>query len=117
MAQSLGTQLALLVRNHGIVTCGTDVEQATLVAMFLDRAAKVQVYAASFGAGCTPARQEEMASRAAMLHSRAFIEQSFAAYARETCPPSKLDSSGGPSQSVSNPSGPDRMCATNGTPK
>lgn len=82
MADALGSQLALLIRNHGIVACGSDVAQATLVAMFLDRAAKVQVQAANLGPSCAPARKEEMAGRAAMLHSRTFIEQTFASYVR-----------------------------------
>lgn len=82
MANALGSQLALLIRNHGIVACGSDIAQATLVAMFLDRAAKVQVQASSLGPSCTPAQKEEMAGRAAMLHSRTFIEQTFASYVR-----------------------------------
>jgi ribulose-5-phosphate 4-epimerase/fuculose-1-phosphate aldolase len=82
MAKSLGSQIALLVRNHGIVTCGIDVAQATIVAMFLDRAARIQLQAAGLGSRCAPAQKEEMAGRAAMLHSKSFIEQTFSSYAR-----------------------------------
>lgn len=82
MEKSLGNQVALLVRNHGIVTCGRDIAQATVVAMFLDRAARVQVQGAGLGSRCTAAQKDEMAGRAAMLHSKSFIEQTFSSYAR-----------------------------------
>jgi ribulose-5-phosphate 4-epimerase/fuculose-1-phosphate aldolase len=82
MVESLGSALALLLRNHGLVACGSDVAQATLVTLFLERAARVQIQAASLQIGCEPATPLEASGRAAMLHSSSFVAQTFASYAR-----------------------------------
>jgi ribulose-5-phosphate 4-epimerase/fuculose-1-phosphate aldolase len=82
MEKCMGAGLALLLRNHGLVTCGNTLAQAVLVALFLERAARQQIRAAGSGLTFRPAAVAAMAGRAAMLHSPSFVEQTFAYYAR-----------------------------------
>jgi L-fuculose-phosphate aldolase len=82
MTDALGSAMVLFIRNHGIVACGADIAQATLAAMFVDRAARVQIQAYSLRIQAEPASRQEMSGRAAMLHSPVFVEQYFAACAR-----------------------------------
>jgi ribulose-5-phosphate 4-epimerase/fuculose-1-phosphate aldolase len=84
MEKSMAGGLALLLSNHGLVTCGQSLAQAVLVALFLERAARQQIQAASTGLVFRPASKSAMDGRAAMLHSPTFVEQTFAYYARRT---------------------------------
>jgi L-fuculose-phosphate aldolase len=45
VAKCLGRNNALILRNHGIVTCGETIEEAVYYALKLDKACKVQLYA------------------------------------------------------------------------
>jgi L-fuculose-phosphate aldolase len=78
----LGEARAALIRNHGLVACGTSVAQATLVSLFLDRAAAVQLATLIAPSAFQAATATEMAGREAMLSSATFLEQNFAYYAR-----------------------------------
>jgi L-fuculose-phosphate aldolase len=48
-AQALGAHNALLFQGHGAITVGTDVEEAVLLAIFLEQSAWTQWVAQSFG--------------------------------------------------------------------
>ena len=50
VAWVLGPHPATLLKNHGIVTVGPSVEEASLLAIFLERAARMQWVAAALGA-------------------------------------------------------------------
>ena len=49
VARSLNGQRAVLLRNHGVVVAGTSIEEATVYAVLLERAAKLQVLASQAG--------------------------------------------------------------------
>jgi L-fuculose-phosphate aldolase len=49
VARTLGPHRALLLKNHGIVTAGPSIEEASLFAIFLERAARMQWMAACLG--------------------------------------------------------------------
>ncbi|MGH2405469.1 MAG: class II aldolase/adducin family protein [bacterium] len=49
VAEALGPHNAVLLKNHGVVTAAASLEEATLFAIFLERAAIMQSLAASFG--------------------------------------------------------------------
>jgi L-fuculose-phosphate aldolase len=49
VARALGAHRAILLKNHGIVTAGPSVEEASLFAIFLERAAHIQWLAAALG--------------------------------------------------------------------
>jgi ribulose-5-phosphate 4-epimerase/fuculose-1-phosphate aldolase len=82
MAAALNGGLALLIRNHGLLTCGLTVAQATVVAFYLERAASIQIRALSLGVNCCPADPDYVSGRAAMLHDPSFVERTFAYLAR-----------------------------------
>lgn len=50
VARCLNAHRALLIRNHGVVVTGASVEEATVYAVLLERAARLQVIASQVGA-------------------------------------------------------------------
>lgn len=51
LAQDLGQNKAMMLSNHGTLTCGTNLAEAVLYAYFLEKACQVQVRAMSGGKG------------------------------------------------------------------
>lgn len=49
VARALGEHNAMLLRNHGIVTVGRNIEEATMLALFLERACKNQLMVEACG--------------------------------------------------------------------
>ncbi len=49
LAQALGPHFAVLMANHGVTFCGTSIEHATCVGVFLERAARIQLMGAGAG--------------------------------------------------------------------
>lgn len=49
VARALGDHNAVLLRNHGIVTTGRTIEEATVLALFLERACKAQLLVEAAG--------------------------------------------------------------------
>lgn len=49
VAHSLGEHNAVMLRNHGIVTCGRTIEEATVLALYLEKACKVQLMVEACG--------------------------------------------------------------------
>jgi len=49
LAETLGDSFAVLMSNHGVTFCGTSVEHATCVGIFLEKACKAQLAGASSG--------------------------------------------------------------------
>ena len=47
LARSLGPHFAVLMANHGVTFCGTSIEHAVCIGLFLERAARLQVLGAS----------------------------------------------------------------------
>ncbi|MDQ7800497.1 MAG: class II aldolase/adducin family protein [Armatimonadota bacterium] len=82
LARALGSARACLMRNHGIVTVGSSVEEAALFALQLERAAKLQILAACLGPyEWTP--EAEVAQKAAHLHSPRQLERNWGYYVRK----------------------------------
>ncbi len=82
LAKTLGTARAVLLRNHGIVTVGSSVEEAALLAIQLERAAKLQILAACLGPyAWTP--DSELPQKAAHLFSPAQVERNWGYYVRK----------------------------------
>ncbi len=56
LAHSLGPHFAVLMANHGVTFCGTSIEHATCVGIFLERAARIHLLGSRTGmAGSFPA--------------------------------------------------------------
>lgn len=49
VARALGEHDYLLLQNHGIVTCGRTIEEATVLALYLEKACKVQLLVEACG--------------------------------------------------------------------
>lgn len=60
LAQALGPEWAVFMRNHGLTFCGPSVEAATLNAIYIEEACKAQLFAASTGLAWDAASEEEM---------------------------------------------------------
>ena len=60
IARCLNGHRAVLLRNHGVVVAGTSIEEATVYAVLLERAAKLQVMASQVGTfhSCTDSNTE-----------------------------------------------------------
>jgi L-fuculose-phosphate aldolase len=82
MAAFLEGRPVMLIRNHGLVSCGQTIEVATLAALYAERAAALQILALGCPGTFQAARPEQMTGRAMMLKSDRFVEQNFAYYAR-----------------------------------
>lgn len=61
LARQLGAGRAVVLRNHGLVTVGASVQEATALAVCLARSAVVQLRAASLG-GVAPMPHDDLAS-------------------------------------------------------
>jgi len=49
LSKSLGTNKVMILRNHGLLTCGESIAEAFMLMYYLDRACKIQVEAESTG--------------------------------------------------------------------
>lgn len=50
LAQNLGDKQVMILRNHGMLTCGADVAEAFILMYYLERSCKVQIQVMSSGA-------------------------------------------------------------------
>jgi len=77
-----GGKKALLLKNHGIVTVGRSVEEATLLAIALDRAARIQIFASCLGeVSGTPESEKE--AKSLQLGSDWQIQRNWLYYVRK----------------------------------
>ena len=82
LARTLGSARAVLLRNHGIVAVGSSIEEACLMAIFLEKAAKIQILAASLGPyAWTP--DVEVAQKVAHIYSQPQIQRYWEYYLRK----------------------------------
>ena len=63
VAKALGERRALILRNHGIVTAGTTIEEAVFVAIKLERACRIQMLAEAAGGPKLFVKDEELAAK------------------------------------------------------
>lgn len=77
VAKRLGQSRALILRNHGIVTCAPSIEEAVWIALKLERACRVQLLAEAAGGPKHLVREEDLKkkgswSNRADLHTNVF---------------------------------------------
>ncbi len=85
MAQSLGAHYAVFLANHGVTFCGTSVEHATCVGVFLEHACRAHVAGAAAGFKATmperatrEKRQSQMMTAVHVEHTWAYLERKLA---------------------------------------
>lgn len=92
LVKSLGDKNFMILRHHGLLTCGTTAAAALFRMTILQRACEVQVTAAAFGANLRPLSQEVLRRTQRQMQSEvakgfdekaSFGEDSFLAYRRE----------------------------------
>lgn len=81
VARCLGGHNALLMQNHGVVVVGTSIEQATVYAILLEKAARIQILAASYGTAVW-SPQEEVPAKVEEIYHPGNIKTFFDYYAR-----------------------------------
>jgi len=82
VASALGPHRAVLLCNHGVLVTGKDVPWATLCAATLERAAKLQSIARTFGA-LRPIPAEAALAMHADKYRDAFVQEYWAAWLRK----------------------------------
>jgi len=70
VAEALGEYRALLLQNHGVVIAGTSVEEATVYAALLERAARLQVTALQIGSLAATAGKESTGKGEQVFYSK-----------------------------------------------
>ncbi|HEY4277223.1 MAG TPA: class II aldolase/adducin family protein [Conexibacter sp.] len=87
VAATLGGSPGMLLLGHGIVACGSDVEEATMSAVLLDRACRAQLEVLQTGLRYRWTSDEEALAKRGNCYPRALIEQGYAYLARRVgCP-------------------------------
>lgn len=77
MTKALGSAKALVLKNHGIVTCGESVEEAVYLAIYLERACKIQLIAEAAGPIRATSTDEEARSKRARQTDPALMHNTF----------------------------------------
>jgi L-fuculose-phosphate aldolase len=78
---ALGEAKAILLANHGLLTAGASVEEATYLAVFFERAARMQLRAMAAG-GFKEVRPELAAQACAFLLQPSIVRATFAYWSR-----------------------------------
>ena len=80
---ALGAAKAILLANHGLLTAGNSIEEATYLAVFFERAARMQIRAMAAG-GFREVRAELAEEARAFLLQPSIVRGTFAYWARRT---------------------------------
>jgi L-fuculose-phosphate aldolase len=83
MAKALGPHFALLLSNHGVTFCGTSIEHATCIGVFLEKAAKAHIVGASAGFATSMPTAEIRERRHAQIMSPVHVEHSWNYFCRK----------------------------------
>jgi L-fuculose-phosphate aldolase len=90
VVKSLGHRRAVLLQNHGVLAVGNDIRWATLVALTLERAVRVQVLAGALGK-FTPVPEDELHVISPVKYQDPFLDEYWAAWVRRLqAPPEPL---------------------------
>ena len=81
IAGALGTRHALMLAHHGILTAGRSVQEATFLAVFMERMAKLQISAAAVG-GVKPVDAEQARRARDFLRTDRIMNITFEAWTR-----------------------------------
>jgi ribulose-5-phosphate 4-epimerase/fuculose-1-phosphate aldolase len=82
LAQSLGPHFAVLMANHGVTFCGTSIEHATCVGVFLEKACKAHLLGKASGLQVNPLGGAVRGKRHAQIMTPAHIEHSWDYFCR-----------------------------------
>ncbi len=82
MAQCLGGNSAIFLRNHGVVFCGETIAKATIIGIQLEIACKEQLMIMAAGGAWSTPDGDELARKFSASGKPATIDQSFAYFAR-----------------------------------
>ncbi len=83
LATSLGTHYAVLMAYHGVTFCGTSIEHMTCVGVFLEKACKVHITAASAGLSKPKLSSDIRKKRNAQIMLPSHIDQSWNYFCRK----------------------------------
>ncbi len=81
IAAALGAKHALLLAHHGLLSAGRSVAEASFLAVFMERTARLQIDAAPLG-GVRPIDAAEATRARDFLRSDRIVEATFAAWSR-----------------------------------
>jgi L-fuculose-phosphate aldolase len=81
---ALGEAKTVLLANHGLLSAGASVEEATYLAVFFERAARMQLRAMAAG-GFREVRPELAAEACRFLLQRSIVNATFAYWSRRAC--------------------------------
>src|ERR671929_74596 len=79
--EALGEAKCILLANHGLLTAGASVEEATYLAVFFERAARMQLRAMAAG-GFREVKRELAEEARAFLLQRSIVRATFAYWLR-----------------------------------
>lgn len=82
VARTLGPGRGMFLRNHGIATAGTDVAEACVGAILLERAAEIQLLAESGGRAAIHTPPEEALRKREQIYRPGALRSAFDYYAR-----------------------------------
>jgi L-fuculose-phosphate aldolase len=88
LAESLGPHFAVLMANHGVTFCGTSIEHATCVGVFLEKACRAHLLGRAAGLPLHPLSAQVRARRHAQIMTPAHIEHSWDYFRRALESPS-----------------------------
>jgi len=83
LAQALGPHFAVLMANHGVTFCGTSIEHATCIGLFLERAARLHVMGASLQGQALFPNAETRSKRHGQIMAPIHIEHSWNYFSRK----------------------------------
>ena len=83
LAASLGRHFAVLMANHGVTFCGTSIEHATCIGVFLERAARAHLLGAGASGKTSMPGQAARARRHAQIMTPVHIEHSWNYFCRK----------------------------------
>jgi L-fuculose-phosphate aldolase len=82
LAESLGPHFAVLMANHGITFCGTSIEHATCVGVFLEKACRAHLLGKAAGLQPNVLSKEVRAKRHAQIMTSVHVEHSWNYFCR-----------------------------------
>jgi ribulose-5-phosphate 4-epimerase/fuculose-1-phosphate aldolase len=82
LARSLGAHFAVLMASHGVTFCGTSIEHATCIGVFLEKACRAHLLGRAAGLQPNVLSREIRAKRHAQIMTPAHIEHSWEYFCR-----------------------------------
>lgn len=83
LAAALGDNFAVLMANHGVTFCGTSVEHATMMGIFLEKACKAQLAIAASGLSWSPCNALIEEERRGQIMTSVHIQHCWRYYVRK----------------------------------